>query len=67
MLFAKNRNIFNKHLSGVVQQRQNMLQLDPRHSRLHIYKGDDHFTVVPKYFVNFVKEIDSCNAAFTKK
>ncbi|MEI7500760.1 MAG: lipase family protein [Bacteroidota bacterium] len=36
-------------------------------TRLHIYKGDDHFTVVPKYFVNLVKEIDSCNIAFTKK
>jgi predicted esterase len=36
-------------------------------TRLHIYKGDDHFTVVPKYFVNLVKEIDSCNTAFRKK
>ena len=36
-------------------------------TRLYIYKGDDHFTVVPKYFMNLVKEIDSCNTAFTKK
>lgn len=36
-------------------------------TRLSIYKGDDHFTVVPKYFVNLVKEIDSCNAAIVKK
>jgi len=36
-------------------------------TRLYIYKGDDHFTVVPKYFVNLVKEIDSCNTAFSKK
>lgn len=36
-------------------------------TRLYIYKGDDHFTVVPKYFVNLIREIDSCNTAYTKK
>jgi hypothetical protein len=36
-------------------------------TRLYIYQGDDHFTVVPRYFVNLVKEIDSCNTAFSKK
>ncbi|MEI6434061.1 MAG: lipase family protein [Bacteroidota bacterium] len=36
-------------------------------TKLFIYKGDNHFTVVPKYFVNLVKEIDSCNTVFSKK
>ncbi len=36
-------------------------------TRLYIYKGYDHFTVVPKYFVNLISEIDSCHAAYTKK
>jgi hypothetical protein len=35
-------------------------------TRLCIYKGDDHFTVVPRYFANLIKEIDSCHSAVTK-
>ncbi len=36
-------------------------------TRLCIFQGDDHFTVVPRYFVNLVIEIDSCNTAFSMK
>ncbi|MCX6286596.1 MAG: hypothetical protein NTY96_05730 [Bacteroidetes bacterium] len=40
----------------------NYLTKNNAKARLYIYDAN-HFTAVPKYFVNLVKEIDSCNSA----